>query len=102
LSAYRITDVYLNSKTYNDPDELLWWAKGGILHGESWKWIKFLRHLLEEDHLEGREPMGKKDSFPWGRISGARDLSGRVNFIYFGEHQPNQWTNGLPGARWRV
>jgi hypothetical protein len=85
-----------HGETYADPDDLIWWAKGGTLHGESWKRIKFLLGLLREDQLEGLEPMGMNDQWPWSRISGARDLGGRVDFIYFGEHQPNQWTTGLP------
>ena len=39
-------------------------------------------------------PMGHNAAWPWSRISGARD--GKVSYIYFGEHQPNQWTTGLP------
>lgn len=85
-----------HGETYADPDDLIWWAKGGTLHGESWKRIKFLLGLLQEDQLEGLEPMGMNDQWPWSRISGARDLGGKVDFIYFGEHQPNQWTTGLP------
>ena len=85
-----------HGETYADPDDLIWWAKGGTLHGESWKRIKFLLQLLQEDQLEGLEPMGMNDQWPWSRISGARDLGGKVDFIYFGEHQPNQWTTGLP------
>ncbi|QRM57862.1 DUF5060 domain-containing protein [Sinorhizobium sp. BG8] len=85
-----------HGETYADPDDLIWWAKGGTLHGESWKRIKFLLQLLQEDQLEGLEPMGMNDQWPWSRISGARDLGGKVDFIYFGEHQPIQWTTGLP------
>lgn len=85
-----------HGETYDDPDERIWWAKGGTLHGESWKRIKFLLELLKEDALQGLEPMGMNDQWPWSRISGARDLGGKVSFLYFGEHQPNQWTTGLP------
>jgi hypothetical protein len=37
-------------------------------------------------------------------VSGARDIGGRVSWIYLGEHQPNQWTTGLPtdGGRFAV
>nr|WP_245294854.1 DUF4038 domain-containing protein [Xaviernesmea rhizosphaerae] len=85
-----------HGETYADPQDLIWWAKGGVLHGESWKRIGFLRSLLTADNLHGLEPMGMNDEWPWSRISGARDLGGRVSFIYFGEHQPDQWTTGLP------
>lgn len=85
-----------HGETFTDPDDLIWWAKGGKLHGESWKRIKFLLELMQEDRLGGLEPMGMNDEWPWSRISGARDLGGKVTYIYFGEHQPSQWTTGLP------
>lgn len=85
-----------HGETFADPDDQIWWAKGGKLHGESWKRINFLLKLMQEDGLQGLEPMGQHDEWPWSRISGARDLGGKVSLIYFGEHQPNQWTTGLP------
>ena len=85
-----------HGETYADPDDLIWWAKGGKLHGESWKRIKFLLELMQEDGLQGLEPIGMNDEWPWSRISGARDIGGKVSFIYFGEHQPTEWTTGLP------
>ena len=62
-----------HGETYNDPDDLIWWAKGGKLHGEAWKRIKWLRELLEEDVEHGLEPMGTYYNFPFSRISAARD-----------------------------
>lgn len=53
-----------------------------------------MRELLEEDVANGLEPIGGEKSFPWSRVSGARD--GDVTYIYFGEHQPRVWTTGLP------
>jgi hypothetical protein len=38
--------------------------------------------------------MGGTGTWPWSRISGATD--GELRYIYFGEHQPSQWTTGLP------
>ena len=67
-------------------EDLIWWAKGGELHGEAWKRIGFLRDLLEEDVKNGLTPMGKPGVFPWSRVSGATD--GDVRYIYLGEHQP--------------
>ena len=83
-----------HGETYWNPDELIWWAKGGELHGEAWKRLKWMRELLEEDVANGLEPIGGEKSFPWSRVSGARD--GDVTYIYFGEHQPRVWTTGLP------
>ena len=43
---------------------------------------------------DGLTPLGGTTSWPWSRISGAE--GGNVRYIYFGEHQPDQWTTGLP------
>jgi hypothetical protein len=83
-----------HGETYAEPQDLLWWAKGGVLRGEAWQRIGFLRDLLEEDVSNGLEPIGSHGSFPWSRVSGAGD--GDVRYIYFGEHQPIIWASGLP------
>nr|WP_321455790.1 DUF5060 domain-containing protein [uncultured Cohaesibacter sp.] len=83
-----------HGETYSHPEDLIWWAKGGELHGEAWKRIGFLRDLLEADVHEGLEPLGPEDKFPWSRVSGAID--GDVRYIYFGEHQPVIWAAGFP------
>ncbi len=64
--------------------------------------------LLAADHgnvrCSGAGTDGPNDGWPWSRVSGARDIGGKVSFLYFGEHQPNQWTTGLPtdDARYQV
>lgn len=83
-----------HGETYADPNDLIWWAKGGKLHGEAWKRIGFLHDLLEADVADGLTPMGSNIATTWSRISGAYGRG--VRYIYFGEHQPNQWTTGLP------
>ena len=83
-----------HGETYSHPDDLIWWAKGGELHGEAWKRIGFLRQIMEEHLRSGYEPIDPQMRFPWNRISGARD--GETTIIYFGEHQPVIWASGLP------
>nr|WP_026785186.1 DUF5060 domain-containing protein [Pleomorphomonas koreensis] len=86
-----------HGETYADPQDIIWWAKGGKLKGEAWKRIAFLRRLLEESGVTGLEPLsGLVDGWPWTRVSGVADLGGRLRFLYFGEHQPLEWTTGLP------
>jgi len=75
---------------------LIWWAKGGELHGEAWKRIGFLRDLLDADVKNGLDPIGPVTQWPWSRVSGARDGDGDFRLIYFGEHQPVIWSSGLP------
>jgi hypothetical protein len=83
-----------HGETFSNPDDLIWWAKGGELHGEAWKRIGFLRDLMEEDAKHGFEPIDPQTRYPWNRVSGARD--GDTTIIYFGEHQPVIWAAGLP------
>ncbi len=83
-----------HGETYSHEEDLIWWAKGGVLHGEAWKRLAFMRNLLEEDVRNGLEPLGPDSEWPWDRLSGAAD--GDVTYIYFGEHQPVIWTLGLP------
>ncbi|MDR1519081.1 MAG: DUF5060 domain-containing protein [Planctomycetota bacterium] len=83
-----------HGETYMHRDDLLWWAKGGELRGESWKRIKFLRELVEADVKNGLTPLTRADNRAFSRIFAAYDDG--VRFIYFGEHQPRQWAIGLP------
>jgi hypothetical protein len=83
-----------HGETYSDPEDKLWWAKGGELHGEAWKRIGFLRDLLEKTYVSGLTPLAPNGAWPWSRIAGACD--GKTSFIYFGEHQPIEWALGFP------
>ncbi len=37
-----------HGETYKHPEDLLWWAKGGVLHGQSPARIQFLKDLIED------------------------------------------------------
>ena len=41
-------EVFLDPQQENIDEAVLWWAKGGSLHGESPKRIAFLRKIMEE------------------------------------------------------
>lgn len=84
-----------HGETYSHPDDLLWWAKGGKLHGQSPERIAFLRKIVEEDVKSGLTPFEEIQGAGASRgVAAARD--GDVTFIYFGEHRPLIWSNGLP------
>ncbi|PYE24166.1 uncharacterized protein DUF4038 [Rhizobium sp. PP-F2F-G20b] len=83
-----------HGETFMHPQDILWWAKGGVLHGDAWQRIGFLRDLLEEDVRGGLTPIAREANWPWSRVSGATD--GDVTYIYLGEHQPVIWAPGLP------
>ena len=87
-----------HGETYLHPEDILWWAKGGVLHGESPARIAFFRRVFEEGPAEGHEPLiGTLDtSFP---CAGKAD---EYYLAYFGIHQPRQQSFTLPeGCRFR-
>jgi hypothetical protein len=77
-----------HGETFLDPADVIWWSKGGTLHGESPARIAFLREVLES--LNG----GTLD--PLGRITDTNLPSagkpGRYYLTYFGFRQPQQMT----------
>ncbi|MEQ8480104.1 MAG: DUF5060 domain-containing protein [Hoeflea sp.] len=84
-----------HGETYSHPQDLLWWAKGGTLRGQSAERIAFLRKIVEEDAGQGLTPFEEIDGLrAWRSLGVARD--GDVTYIYFGEHRPVVWSLGLP------
>ena len=85
-----------HGETYKHPHDILWWSKGGVLHGDSPTRIGFLRGLLEE--------------LPFARMEPDRDLSpgnyaiatpGEAYLVYFLTDAPARLS--LPGnAAYRV
>ena len=78
-----------HSETYLHPDDILWWSKGGVLHGESPARIAFLRQLLEASGCRGLDPV-----HPWGA-----GVEGEYYLFYCGVAQPGAWTLELPRQR---
>jgi hypothetical protein len=92
-----------HGETYSHPEDILWWAKGGKLHGQSPARIAFLRKLIEEDVKTGLTPFEELTTVrSWRSMGAARD--GDVTFLYFGEHRPLIWSLGLPveDGSWEV
>lgn len=46
-TAYTVGGYCSHGETFLDANDILWWSKGGVLHGESPKRIAFLRSVLE-------------------------------------------------------
>ena len=82
-----------DGECYAHPQDLLWWAKGGALRGESWKRVAFLRSIIEADVVNGLTP-APTDEWHWQRVSAASE--GNSKLIYLSEHQPAIWATGLP------
>ncbi len=83
-----------HGETYTAPDDILWWSKGGSLHGKSPQRIAFLRTIIDEaplnlapnDHLFGWES---------GAI-GVLETAARFYLVYFGPFQPARKDLSLP------
>lgn len=71
-----------HGETYVHPDDILWWAKGGDLHGSSPDRIGFLRRVLEEGPENGLEPIPLEWDIPRAGVQGEYYL------YYFGFNQP--------------
>jgi hypothetical protein len=90
-----------HGETYLHPQDILWWSKGGVLHGQSPERIAFLKRILEQSPADGLEPMRvgvvNKDRFP------TAGKEGEYYLTYFGTRQPAQTTFDLPtGNRYRI
>jgi len=88
-----------HGETYLHPEDILWWSKGGMLHGQSPARIAFLRAILEAGPAEGLDPI-------YSVCAGGFPCAGRegeYTLCYFGVHQPAEMTFDLPtGKRYRV
>lgn len=80
-----------HGETYLDPNEILWWSKGGVLRGESPKRIAFMKDVLSDAPANG-EPMNPPYWESWG-------VPGEYYLFYLGTRQPAQLNIRLEGDR---
>jgi len=84
-----------HGETYLDPNDILWWSKGGLLKGESPQRIAFLRKILEDAPREGLNNMATY-------YLGAGQ-PGRYYLFYFDVNEPAQYQFDLaPGVQYRA
>jgi hypothetical protein len=81
-----------HGETYVDPHDIIWWAKGGVLKGQSPARLAFLKQVLDGAPPEGIEPIDK-----W-QIPGYSGQSGKYYLIYFDKQTTNSWKFLLPKA----
>ncbi len=78
-----------HGETYLDPNDVVWWARGGELKGQSPARMAYMRNLIENEtgalHLIDN----------WRNLNTAVGESGQV-FIYFGNETPKEWVVTLP------
>lgn len=78
-----------HGETYLDPNDILWWSKGGTLRGQSPPRIAFLRKILEEGPPQGLQ--GFNSYYP---CAGVR---GQYYLWYLDLHQPAEYTFEVEG-----
>lgn len=88
-----ITGCYVgHGETYLHPKDILWWSKGGVLHGKSPARIAFLKKIMEQapvfEELTPTEP--RPDSYVLSK-------RGEYYLVYFAN--PVAVTLDLPGAK---
>lgn len=71
-----------HGETYVDPDDVLWWAKGGTLRGDSPPRIGFLHGILRDGPESGLEPIPLDWDIPRAGVEGEYYL------YYFGFDRP--------------
>ncbi len=80
-----------HGETYLHPEDILWWSKGGVLHGQSPARIQFLRDIMEAG--PAINPVGAN----WDlNQSGSAD---DYRLIYFGRHRPAYKDIALPADK---
>ncbi len=79
-----VSGVYVgHGETYLDPHDVLWWSKGGILHGQSPQRIAFLRKIVEAGPAEG---LNNISTYYLGA-----GQEGRYYLFYFDVNQPREY-----------
>jgi len=79
-----------HGETYVHPDDVLWWSKGGVLHGQSAPRIAFLREVMEAG------PQIDPLTTNWNLTESGDDV---YRLVYMGRHQPVSKTLRLPEDR---
>ena len=80
-----------HGETYLHPDDVLWWSKGGVLHGESPDRIAFLRNILEAIPAGGLRPTTEIT-----RDLQCAGIPGMYYLAYGGRGQPAEARLNLP------
>ena len=84
-----------HGETYLDSNEVLWWSKGGVLHGDSPPRIAFMRRVLESAPAEGLNNLSTYYI--------AAGQEGRYYLFYFDASQPAEYEFDLAkGPRYRA
>jgi hypothetical protein len=88
-----------HGETYQHPKDILWWSKGGVLHGKAPARIAFLRKIIENIPVDMHEQV-EAPLIPKGTAIGKK---GKLYLVYFGDSQPATADYRFPqGERYRA
>jgi hypothetical protein len=79
-----------HGETFWDADDVIWWSKGGTLHGESPARIAFLRDLVAQSPTARLVPLDGGWDFARAGVAGQYVID------YFGTHRPLYRTVTVP------
>ena len=82
-----------HGETYLDSEDILWWSKGGTLHGKSPDRIAFLRKLIESIPKDCHEPVIYQPAWENTACIGKE---GEFYLAYFGIYRPGKKILELP------
>jgi PKD repeat protein len=82
-----------HGETYKHPDDVLWWSKGGVLHGESPARIAFLKGIMAQ-----APPFEEMTPAPGPRLGVLALAKAGVQHLYYFT-EPGEITVDLPGAQ---
>ena len=90
-----------HGETYVNPEENLWWSKGGELQGSSPKRIAFLKKIVEEFPEKGFSHIKSTESFMY-KTAGC-GVYPEFGLFYFGLNQPSFQLINLPEeGTWQI
>jgi hypothetical protein len=84
-----------HGETYLHPEDILWWSKGGVLHGESPERIAFLRRILEDGPARGFDPVQGICAYHEYPTAARGD---DYFLVYYGIKQPAESRFNLPAG----
>lgn len=87
---------FTHGETFDVPDQILWWAKGGKLHGQSPARIAFLKEIIEKSPMHDLEPIDK-----WWQLN-VIAKGGEYYLYYFGCDRWTEWKFALPSMNFEI
>ena len=89
-----------HGETYVHPKDILWWSKGGELHGKSPERIAFLKKIIEDVPREYHEPI---DFEPAWQNHSCIGKEGEYYLAYFGSYRPSlHYLQLMKGFKYKI